>query len=119
MESPSIIAMKEHIRNAISIADGMGVRNLFYNEGYVDLLIADALGHTYNVATQGPDGYSEGGDWCEYKTINAKVGKDGGPSWKGGTFQFHWLSKAKVEKYEKTDNFYFVLRDGVDEMASI
>ena len=64
--------MKECIRNAISIADSIGVRNLFYNEGYVDLLIADALGHTYNTATQGPDGYSVNGDWCEYKTINSK-----------------------------------------------
>lgn len=114
METNNITEMIDHIRGALRIADKMGVRNLFYNEGYVDLLISNALGHTYNTATQGPDGYSEGGDWCEYKTINAKPGKDGGPSWKGGSFQFHWLSKSKIEKYEKTDAFYFVLRDGVD-----
>ena len=113
-KNPEVLLMAEHIRSAYSIANSMGIRNLFYNEGYVDLLIADALGHVYNTATQGPDGYSEEGSWCEYKTINAKPGKDGKPSWKGGTFQFHWLSKAKIEKYERTDNFYFVLRDGVD-----
>ncbi len=112
--NPQISQMTEHIRSAYDIAKSMGIRNLFYNEGYVDLLIANALGHTYNVETQGPDGYSVNGEWCEYKTINAKSGKDGKPSWKGGTFQFHWLSKTKVEKYEKTDTFYFVLRDGVD-----
>jgi len=115
-KNPEVLQMTEHIRSAYDIANSMGIRNLFYNEGYVDLLIADALGHTYNTATQGPDGFSVNGDWCEYKTINAKPGKDGKPSWSGGTFQFHWLSKSKIEKYEKTDSFYFVLRDGVDLM---
>ena len=112
--SPEIQQMAEHIKSAYDIAKSIGVRNLFYNEGYVDLLIADTLGHHYNVETQGPDAYGDGADWCEYKTINAKPGKDGKPSWKGGTFQFHWLSRAKILKYEKTDTFYFVLRDGVE-----
>ncbi len=107
--------LKQHIQAAITVGESLGIKNLFYNEGYVDLLTADKLGHVYNHATQGPDGYGKEGEWCEYKTINAK-GKDGEgfPFWKGGTFQFHWLSRTKIEKYSQTTKFFFTLRDGAD-----
>ena len=41
-----------------------------------------------------------------------KKDEEGNPSWSGGAFQFHWLSRTKIEKYSKTHKFFFVLRDG-------
>jgi len=103
----AISKIAEHIRAAAQLARDHTLGNIFYNEGYVDLLIAQTLGHTYNEQTQGPDAYDEDGRWCEYKAINAKA--DGSF---GGSFQFHWLSKPKIEKYRETHRFYFALRDG-------
>ncbi|MCU0427455.1 MAG: hypothetical protein MUF71_17710 [Candidatus Kapabacteria bacterium] len=87
----------------------MGYSDVFYNEGYFDLIIAQTLGHEYNPGTQGADAYEYiNGEKksTEYKTI--KKNENG---YKGKSFQFHWLSENKMKKLEQCENFYFVWRD--------
>ena len=86
----------------------LGLVNIFYNERFIELFIAKRLGHKYGNNTQGGDAIeSDTGKPTEYKAINTrrKSGK--------GTFQFHWLSKNKIEEYKKTRNMYFSIRDGI------
>jgi hypothetical protein len=82
--------------------------NIFYNERFIELFIAERLGHKYGNNTQGGDAIeSDTEKPTEYKAINtrSKSGK--------GTFQFHWLSENKIEEYKKTENMYFAIRDGI------
>ena len=89
------------IERASNLAEQEGLGNIFYNEQYVEVLAASILGHTYNPG-QGEDA-NNNGDKFEYKSINlANKSK--------GTFQFHWLSKEKLEKYSKIKYFFFILR---------
>jgi len=86
----------------------LGLVNIFYNERFIELFIANRLGHKYGNSTQGGDAIeSDTGKPTEYKAINtrSKSGK--------GTFQFHWLSENKIEEYKKTKNMYFAIRDGI------
>jgi len=93
------------IEEASKIAkEELNIDNIFYNEGYVDLLVSSKLNHTYNIETQGADAFDNEGKWAEYKTINES-------SKSTGSFQFHWISKEKLEKYNKS-NFYFIVRNG-------
>jgi hypothetical protein len=86
--------------------DELGLDNIFYNERFIELFIADRLGHKYGNNTQGGDAIEKERP-TEYKAINtrSKSGK--------GTFQFHWLSDKKIEKYKETKNMYFAIRDGI------
>ena len=95
------------IDKAYSIAKEIGIRNLFYNERFLELMIAKKLGHKASINTQGCDAIDEYGNSIEYKTINLA-------NKTAGSFQFHWLSKNKIEKYQKTKYIYFVVRDGVE-----
>lgn len=86
----------------------LGLVNIFYNERFIELFIAERLGHKYGNDTQGGDAVeSDSGKPTEYKAINtrSKSGK--------GTFQFHWLSDNKIVEYKKTKNMYFAIRDGI------
>ena len=78
--------------------------NIMYNEQYIELMIADELGHIWNDG-QGPDAFGLDGEKYEYKTINSVDGK--------GSFQFHWITTDNVHKYEEFDKVYFVWRDGM------
>lgn len=62
--------------------------------------------YKYNIETQGSDALDQHDNPVEYKCI---VKKDGAYS---GSFQFHWLSAEKIEKYKKCSHFYFAWRDG-------
>jgi hypothetical protein len=86
--------------------DELGETNIFYNERFIELFIANKLGHTSHAGTQGSDASDEEGP-TEYKAINtrSKSGK--------GTFQFHWLSDKKINKYKETTNMYLAIRDGI------
>lgn len=92
-----------HLQRAQGMAYYLGVKNLFYNEQYVELIVADLLGHTYNINTRGADAHDNLGDAVEYKSINLSTTVN-------GSFQFHWLSESKLESYKKVKDVYFALR---------
>lgn len=105
MGNNAIKRIADLIQEAQDISEKeLGINNIFYNESYIDMIIADILGHDYNSETQGGDAFDLEGNWIEYKTINANS--------KGtGSFQFHWLSHEKIEKYRKS-KFFFIVRQG-------
>ena len=80
--------------------------NIFYNERFVEMFMANHLGHEYGNNTQGGDALDATETPTEYKAINLR-------SKSAGTFQFHWLSENKIKKYGQTNNMYFAIRDGV------
>ena len=79
--------------------------NIFYNEKYMDYIIAKHLNLIVGTGTQGADALDEDGNDVELKTINMA-------SKSKGSFQFHWLSKNKLDKYKKTKTVYFIYRFG-------
>lgn len=82
--------------------------NIFYNERFIELFIANKLGHIYGNNTQGGDAIEpDTNKPTEYKAINLRNKN------KNGSFQFHWLGANKLKKYSETDNMYFVVRDGI------
>lgn len=92
-----------YLKRAQEVAYTIGVRNLFYNEQYVELIVAELLGHTYNTLTRGADAHDGGGNPVEYKAINLSTTPR-------GSFQFHWLSKNKLDSYGSMKDIYFILR---------
>lgn len=94
---------------ADKIAKENGIDNLFYNEMFMELIMASTLSHIYESHTQGGDAKEPNTDKpTEYKLINIR-NKSG-----GGSYQFHWLSNDKMEELSKTENMYFGLRDGIE-----
>ena len=87
--------------------DQLGLDNIFYNERFIEMFMANHLGHEYGNNTQGGDALDATETPTEYKAINMRN------KGKSGTFQFHWLSENKIEKYAQTNNMYFAVRDGV------
>ena len=86
----------------------LGLDNIFYNERFIEMFIADKLGHIYGNNTQGGDALEvDTNKPTEYKAINLRN------KGKNSSFQFHWLSENKVKKYKQTKNMYFAVRDGV------
>tara|TARA_R100001509_G_C4831767_1_gene203561 strand:- start:44 stop:511 length:468 start_codon:yes stop_codon:yes gene_type:complete len=105
----AVTKIKSLLKEAQDIAqDELGLENIFYNERFVELFMANELGHDYGNNTQGGDAYdSNKKKPVEYKAINTRSkGK--------GTFQFHWLSENKINQYSQTEDMYFCIRDGVD-----
>lgn len=97
-----------HLLAAEKIARENGVKNLYYNEMFMELIMASKLGHTWESHTQGGDAIESGTNKpTEYKLINVR-------SKSPGSYQFHWLSNNKMAELSKTENMYFGKRDGVD-----
>ena len=94
------------LKKGVKISDTLNISNLLYNEKYVDLLIAKTLGHKFNLHTQGVDALTQNNKHVEYKCIVKKDGKY------DGSFQFHWLSKKKIHKYQKCTYFFCAWRNG-------
>jgi hypothetical protein len=94
------------LKKGVVISNSLNIPNLLYNERYVDLLIAKKLGHRFNLETQGADALTGNNRHVEYKSIVKKDRKY------KGSFQFHWLSKKKIAKYQKCAYFYCVWRNG-------
>jgi hypothetical protein len=92
--------MRHLLSRVYEIADELGYDNIFYNEGFAELLLAEKLGHTWNHKTQGPDAWLPNMQTAEYKTAKP-----------GGSFQFHWLSEKKMEKIQEIDWVYFAVRE--------
>ena len=105
----SVSKIQKLLEEAQQIAKNeLGLENIFYNERFIELFIADKLGHEYGNNTQGGDAYDTNKKRpVEYKAINerSKSGK--------GSFQFHWLSENKIKGYAETEDMYFAIRDGV------
>ncbi len=97
--------ISELLTEADTLARENGVDNLFYNEMYMELILADKLGHKWESHTQGGDAV-ENGKPTEYKFINLR-NKSG-----SGSYQFHWLSNDKMEELKKTKNMFFAQREG-------
>ena len=107
MNKGSILKIKNHLKEAEKIAEEeLGISNIFYNEGFIELFMADDLNHKWNSETQGGDAYEMDESPTEYKAVNTR-------SKSKGSYQFHWLSDKKVKKYSETKNMYFATRDGV------
>lgn len=103
-----ILQIISKLKDGVEIANELQIKNLLYNEAYVDLMIAVYLNHKYNIKTQDGDALDREGNPVEYKCI---VKKNGAYS---GSFQFHWLSKEKIAKYNQCTHFYFAWRDGFE-----
>ena len=98
--------ISNHINEANKLARENGFGNIFYNEQYLEIIISNILNHKYTEG-QGSDAVDLDGFDVEYKTINLD-------NKSAGSFQFHWLSKNKIEKYEKCKNIYFCTRRGTE-----
>lgn len=99
----------ECLASADKIAGENGIDNLFYNEMFMELVMASKLEHKFEAHTQGGDAIEpDTGKPTEYKLINTR-NKSG-----GGSYQFHWLSNSKMDELRKTENMYFGRRDGVE-----
>jgi hypothetical protein len=92
--------MKKLLSRVYELADDLGYDNIFYNEGFAELLLADKLGHTWNHKTQGPDAWLPNMEAAEYKTAKP-----------GGSYQFHWLSEKKMQRIKEIQWVYFAVRD--------
>ena len=102
-----------HLTDAVSKAKSLGYENILYNERYVELMMANILGHEYDNHTQGGDAIETvNGVKCptEYKSINIQGKNSAGK----GSFEFHWLSDEKITRYRETKNMYFCIRDGME-----
>ena len=96
----TVTKIKSLLKQAQDLAqDELGLENIFYNERFVELMIANELGHEYGNNTQGGDAWdSVKKKPVEYKAINLRSkGK--------GTFQFHWLSENKINQYIRKQRY--------------
>jgi hypothetical protein len=78
-----ILEIISKLKEGVELAKSLQIRNLLYNEAYVDLMIAACLDHKYNIRTQDGDALDREDNPVEYKCI---VKKNGVYS---GSFQFH------------------------------
>jgi hypothetical protein len=98
-----IAKIRSMINEVFEISQELGLGNIFINEGFMELFLAEELGHTWNHRTQGVDAFvpdEEAG--AEYKMRSSP----------NGYFQFHCLSPRKLDRLaENTSWVYFVTRE--------
>ncbi len=102
--SQKIANIRKKINEIYELADELDLGNIFYNEGFLELFLAEDLGHTWNKKTQGADAFDEVGHPVEYKMRSNE----------DGSFQFHWLSDNKMEKLKSNERVYFATRNRTD-----
>ncbi|RLG71209.1 MAG: hypothetical protein DRO11_04910 [Methanobacteriota archaeon] len=103
----TVDSIRLYITAAQDLATNVGIDNLFYNEQYVEVIMASILKHEYNPKTRGDDAFDVDKNPTEYKSINMT-------SKSGGSFQFHWISRDKLASYERVKDVYFSLREGAN-----
>lgn len=91
------------------LSTNLGIKDIFRNKKFIEILAAKKLGHKWNDKPYGADAY-EMIDGKEYPT-EYKSSQDNGSG--PGSFQFHWLSENKMEKIKKCKNIYFIIVNGV------
>jgi hypothetical protein len=92
--------MLKLIEEVKEIGREIGHDNILYNEQYKEIEISLVLGHTFNEG-QGEDANNSKNEKCEYKTMLGEK----------GSFQYHWISKSKLDKLKETPHHYFVIYD--------
>ena len=91
------------------LATNLGIKDIFRNKKFIEILAAHKMGHRWNDKPYGADAY-ESIDGCEYSTEYKSAQDNGnGP----GSFQFHWLSDNKMQKIKECRNIYFIITRGV------
>jgi len=109
MDSNKVKQLHTLIKEVYNVAEELKIDNILYNEKYIEIILADLLAHDINKETQGADAF-DGDIWIDYKTANLatpSVRKQKNPK---VTFQFHWISKEKLEKCKKCI-FYCAIRE--------
>jgi len=98
------ISKNEHliflVNEIYKVGEALDIDNILYNEHCIEAILAYKLGHTLCKSTQGPDAFN-GTTAIDYKTANIgtkKCKKQKNPNVK---FQFHWISKNKIEEYRR------------------
>lgn len=104
-----IKTLEENLKSIQKIANSLGIKDIFRNKKFIEVLAARKLGHQVNPSPGGADAWEtiDGVEHpTEYKSCDCSTGK--------GSFQFHWLSNNVMDSYRETKNMYFIGRDGVD-----
>lgn len=96
-----IARLRDVIEEAYILSAELELGNIFYNEGFAEFFLSQDLGETWNMKTQGPDGFTPEGLPTEYKMRS-------GPH---GSFQFHWLSDNKLSRIKEIEWVYFATRE--------
>ena len=87
------------------LATNLGIKDIFRNKKFIEVLAANKLGHKWSDKPYGADAYERIRDEeypTEYKSAH-----------ENGSFQFHWLSDNKMKKIKQCKNIYFIVITGV------
>jgi len=101
--------LEKHLKAIQKISASLGIKDIFRNKKFIEVLAAQKLGHRVNSAPGGADAWEYIDDVehpTEYKSCDCSTGK--------GSFQFHWLSENVMNSYKETKNMYFIGRNGID-----
>lgn len=84
------------------------IEDVLYNQKYLEIMAAERHGMIYNPNTQGADATNPitGGD------VEIKCCRE------GGSWQFHWLSKNKMEKLKKTETIILAVHNNYEIVRS-
>ena len=69
-----ILQIISKLKEGVEISKELQIRNLLYNEAYVDLMIAVCLGHKYNIKTQDGDALDAEDNPVEYNALLKRMG---------------------------------------------
>lgn len=69
-----ILTIISKLKDGVEIARELRIKNLLYNEAYVDLMIAVYLNHKYNIETQDGDALDTEGNPVEYNVFLKRMG---------------------------------------------
>jgi hypothetical protein len=101
--------LEKHLKAIEKISKSLGIKDIFRNKKFIEVLAAQKLGHRVNPSPGGADAWEYIDDVeypTEYKSCDCSTGK--------GSFQFHWLSNNVMDSYRETLNIYFIGRNGID-----
>lgn len=84
------------------------IEDVLYNQKYLEIMAAERHGMIYNPNTQGADATNPitGGD------VEIKCCRE------GGSWQFHWLSKNKMEKLKRTETIILAVHNNYEILRS-
>jgi len=101
--------LEKHLKAIEKISKSLGIKDIFRNKKFIEVLAAQKLGHRVNPSPGGADAWEYIDDVeypTEYKSCDCSSGK--------GSFQFHWLSNNVMDSYREAQNMYFIGRDGIE-----
>jgi hypothetical protein len=85
-----------------------GIKDVLYNQKYLEIMAAKRHGMVYNPDPQGADATNPatGGD------VEIKCCRE------GGSWQFHWLSNNKMNKLKKTEQMILAVHNNYQILRS-